>query len=231
MADPITATNPQTGETVAFVGGRWVPAGAARGPRDVAGEQKRLAEALEQSQTLSQQGALARQFIEQNRTQPTGGGVGGKYDSQGPVMRRRIVLPWLPDPNTETSRLARRNNDPTVERLRGLTSAMQKATRVPGEGTTSDVDVMLAQSMVPNATSPGSTNLARANAMALEEAIARDKAQRMAAALSSGQGLANFDQTWAQREAEWRRKNMAQLMVGGQRPSTEDGVTDLGAIR
>lgn len=204
------------------------------------GEDAALAAEKAKLEMWRSQANLGRQFIDQNRQTPTGGGVGGKYDAMGPVQQRGLVMPWIPDPNTDTARLTRRNNDPDVERLRGIEASMTRAGRIQGEGATSDTDTALMQSMVPNVTSPGSTNLARVNAMVLEERIRRERVAAMEKFYARERTLAGFEQQWAPVEQAWRANNMRQLRVtpgafGRGTPSAAqpdaDGVVNLGVIR
>lgn len=195
LYDGATATNPQTGERIVYrisTGGRGRWVGLSY---ETADPQSR--ERVENVQNMSNVGnrtlPLATRFVQRNLTAETGG-----------IQNSPEVPNWV----RAIMGVVRPNMINDADELRALSNQMVGANWQPGTtgmyNTASEME--MARQRYPAPTNRGPANMDVYLNMAEDVAVQREAAQAMREWLSRNTNLSGFDQDFAQREAEIRRR-------------------------
>lgn len=213
----ITAVNPQTGERITLVNGRWEKAGPST-PRDDNSREVTLLNAERERLRVARDLArLGRSFHDANAQ--NGGGTGGigSYLGSG----------WGFIPQLDQREQRRR--------MEGLTAEMSAAARIPGSGDMSEKEMMMNMQRFPNVLTQGPVNDQRVNALIANEEAQRNRVAAMERWLADHHGtLTGFEEQWAPQEQRLRARRPPAYGGLGRRPAARhsaDGVIDLGAVK
>lgn len=152
FAEGQTAVNPETKQRIVFQGGAWKPLGAEGVMADTKADQESLTNAREAAKKAEWIAAQADEFMKLNtRGNET---PDGSRNWAGTGGLRSIGLPW--GGGTVADLVA--GFDKPMAEMKVITSRAARQMRVPGEGASSDKDVMFNMQAFPNITTPGDAN-------------------------------------------------------------------------
>lgn len=149
MAAPLYATNKATGQRVMFDGKSWKPVGATGVMSDTKVDQESLATTRDFATKSLNAAQMAEQFIELNKKTATGG------------MFSRPVIPFtkaVPGAPLWGDLAASATGDPNWSQMKAINSQLAPAQRVPGSGSSSDLDIKMFKEALPNIDTPYKAN-------------------------------------------------------------------------
>lgn len=222
----IIAENPETGERITLVNGRWTPASEAPAAAGSSQDRMALAAAMAKAQGARETADAAGQFVAVNRNTGTGGPGAGLLNDNGPVGSIARGVASLAMPNT-------RSNMATMQ---ALTSRMVRGQIQPGTSGAgnSDAEQRTMRQTFPDVSNPGPTNVTLARELALAAQVAEARAAAMDAYVKRNGSLNGFDMEWAQQERALRSQGPAPWAPAAPRKpqqAQQGGIVDLGVIR
>jgi hypothetical protein len=229
-AQEIIAENPETGERITLVNGKWVPAGDAPASAGSAQDRSALAAALSAAGAARRTADTAGQFVARNRTTGTGG-IETIFADKGPIgATARTAAGWLFPKTMEN-----------VTTMDALSARMLRDNIQPGTSSTmnSEGEMRAAMATFPSVNAPGPTNVNLARELALAARLAEAKSTAMDAFVKENGSLNGFDQEWARQEQRLRAQGPGRWAPpaprapapAARRPAATGEVINLGAIR